>query len=211
MNRRRCLGMLVGAAAWPLAARTAPSWHAYNVTGTSPALAFRMQATPDGRTVTEADVRGHLTLVYFGYTFCPDVCPLTLQNVAAAFAKLGDAAKDMRFLFVTVDPGRDTNAELGKYVSLFGPQFIGLRGSDNDLARMAKRYRIAYTVDPSPDPDKYQVTHSSVIYVFDKQGNARLLVPSLDQANADINGLAADLLRLSNETPSWWSWLRSMA
>jgi protein SCO1/2 len=211
MNRRRLLGVLAGAAAWPLAARAASSWHAYDVTGTSPALAFRMQAAPDGRTVTEADFHGHLTLVYFGYTFCPDVCPLTLQNVAAAFTQLGAAAKDMRFLFVTVDPGRDTNAELGKYVSTFGPQFIGLRGSDNDLARMAKRYRIAYTVNPSPAPEKYQVTHSSVIYVFDKQGNARLLVPSLDQANADVNGLAADLRRLNDETQSWWSWLRSMA
>ena len=207
MNRRELLGAFAAVAVCPAAARAEP-WHAYNVTGTSPALAFSLHATPDGKTVTEADFRGHLTMVYFGYTFCPDVCPLTLQNVAAALSKLGDAAKDVRFLFVTVDPDRDTNAALSKYVSVFGPQFIGLRGSANELTRMAKRYRIAYSVDPSPDPEKYEVVHSSVIYVFDRQGSARLLVPSLDQANADVDGFAADLTRLNNDSPSWWSWLR---
>lgn len=211
MNRRQVLGGLAAAAMHPPLARAAQTWHAYNVTGTSPSLSFRLQATPDGRTLTEADVRGHVTMIYFGYTFCPDVCPLTLQNTAAALAKLGDAAQDTRFLFVTVDPGRDTNDALSKYVSVFGPQFIGLRGSANDLARVANRYRIAYTVDPSPDPDKYEVTHSSVIYVFDRQGNARLLVPSLDQANADVDGFAADLRRVDHDTPSWWSWLRGVA
>ncbi len=163
-----------------------------------------MQATPDGRTVTQADYRGLVTMLYFGYTFCPDVCPLTMQNVAPALGKTGDAAKQIRFLFVTVDPKRDTMPVLKSYVGLFGPEFVGLRGDADQLARLAKRFRIAYSVTPSDDPAKYEVTHSSAIYVFDRQGNARLLVPSMASQTPDIDGLAADLVRLTNEQPTWW-------
>ena len=206
LSRRELL--VASAAAWPLAAR-ADTWQRdIDVTGTSPSLDFRMQATPDGRTMTAADCRGHVTLLYFGYTFCPDVCPLTMQNLTDALSKAGEAGKDMRVLFVTVDPGRDTGDVLAKYVSLWGPNVIGLRGDDNALQRMAKRYRIAYSVDPSPDPTKYEVSHSSVIYVFDRQGDARLLVPSMAESTADTGALAADLVRLSNERPSLWNWLR---
>jgi protein SCO1/2 len=208
--RRRDL--LAGiAAALPLAAaRADDQWHDVDVTGTSPALELTMQATPDGRTVTQADYRGIVTMLYFGYTFCPDVCPLTLQNVTSALAKVPDAAKNVRFLFVTVDPGRDTLKVLGSYVSLFGPEFVGLRGDADQLERLARRFRIAWSVSPSDDPAKYQVTHSSAIYVFDRQGDARLLVPSMASQTPDIDGLAADLTRLTTEPPSWWSWLRGM-
>jgi protein SCO1/2 len=148
-------------------------------------------------------------MLYFGYTFCPDVCPLTMQNVAAALAKTGNAAKDIRFLFVTVDPNRDTIPVLKSYVGLFGPDFVGLRGDADQLELLAKRFRIAYSVTPSTDPAKYEVTHSSAIYVFDRQGNARLLVPSMASQKPDIDGLAADLVRLTKEQPSWFGWLRS--
>lgn len=209
MKRRDALGLL--AAALPLAAARADdeTWHDIDVTGTSPSLDFTLQATPDGRTVTQANYHGFVTMLYFGYTFCPDVCPLTMQNVAAALGKTGDAAKQIRFLFVSVDPGRDTVPVLKNYVSLFGPDFVGLRGDADQLARLAKRFRIAYSVTPSSDPRKYEVTHSSAIYVFDKQGNARLLVPSMASQKPDIDGLAADLTRLNNEKPSWLRWLLS--
>lgn len=212
MRRRQALGLL--AAALPLAATQAVAdegWHNIDVTGTSPSLDLAMRATPDGRTVTQADYRGTVTMLYFGYTFCPDICPLTMQNVAAALGKTGDAAQDMRFLFVTVDPARDAIPVLTSYVHLFGPDFVGLRGDANQLARLAKRYRVAYSVTPSDDPAKYEVTHSSAIYVFDRQGNARLLVASMASQTPDIDGLAADLVRLRNEKPSWWGWLRSLA
>ncbi len=218
MNRRDLLAGL--AASLPLAAAHAgeqPSpngsygpWHDIDVTGTSPPLELTMQATPDGRTVTQADYRGFVTMLYFGYTFCPDVCPLTLQNVSSALAKTGDAAKHIRFLFVTVDPNRDTIKVLKDYAGLFGPQVIGLRGDADQLERLAKRFRIAYSVAPSADPRKYEVTHSSAIYVFDRQGDARLLVPSMASQTPDIDGLAADQTRLTTEQPSWWGWLRGM-
>jgi protein SCO1/2 len=212
MRRREALGLL--AAALPLSAAWADdqSWHDIDVTGTSPSLDFTMQATPLGEAVFQNNYVGYVTMLYFGYTFCPDVCPLTMQNVATALAKTGAAAKDIRFLFVTVDPNRDTIPVLRAYVSLFGPDFIGLRGDADQLELLAKRFRIAYSVAPSPDPSKYEVTHSSAIYVFDRQGNARLLVPSMASQKPDIDGLAADLVRLTNDRPSsWMGWLRSLA
>jgi protein SCO1/2 len=211
MRRREALGLL--AASLPLSAAQGEDqpWHDIDVTGTSPSLDFTMQATPEGQTVSQGNYLGCVTMLYFGYTFCPDVCPLTLQNAAAALARTGGAAKHIRFLFVTVDPNRDTIPVLKTYVSLFGPDFIGLRGDADQLERLTKRFRIAYSVTPSDDPRKYEVTHSSAIYVFDRQGNARLLVPSMASQTPDIDGLAADLLRLTNEKPSWFDWLRSLA
>jgi protein SCO1/2 len=211
MRRREALGLL--AAALPVSAAWADDqrWHDIDVTGTSPSLDFTMQATPLGETVFQNNYVGYVTMLYFGYTFCPDVCPLTMQNVAAALAKTGAAAKDIRFLFVTVDPGRDTIPVLQAYVSLFGPDFVGLRGDADQLERLTKRFRIAYSVTPSADPSKYEVTHSSAIYVFDRQGSARLLVPSMASQKPDIDGLAADLMRLTNDMPSsWMGWLRNL-
>ena len=213
LRRRQALGLLAAATALPAAAvRADGPWHDIDVTGTSPSLNLTMQATaPEGETVFQANFAGYVTMLYFGYTFCPDVCPLTMQNVAAALAKTGKAAKDIRFLFVTVDPQRDTIPVLKNYVSLFGPDFVGLRGDADQLELLTKRFRIAYSVTPSPDPAKYEVSHSSAIYVFDRQLNARLLVPSMASKTPDIDGLAADLVRLVNERPAgWFGWLRGM-
>jgi protein SCO1/2 len=211
MRRREALGVL--AAALPFSAAFAENehWQDIDVTGTSPPLEFIMQSTPLGETVFQNNYVGYVTMLYFGYTFCPDVCPLTMQNVAAALAKTGAAAKDIRFLFVTVDPARDTIPVLRAYVSLFGPGFVGLRGDADQLELLAKRFRIAYSVTPSPDPSEYEVTHSSAIYLFDRQGNARLLVPSMASQQPDIDGLNANLVRLTNDQPSsWMAWLRSL-
>jgi protein SCO1/2 len=195
-------------AALPLAPARAQEWHDVDVTGSSPSLALRLQATPDGRTVTQDDYRGGVTMLYFGYTFCPDVCPLTLQNVLTALNKTGEAVRQIRFLFVTVDPRRDTIPVLAGYMKAFGPEFVGLRGDADALERLTTRFRIAWSVSPSDDPRQYDVTHSAAIYVFDRQLNARFLVPSMASQTPDIDGLAADLVRLSNEKPSWFSWLR---
>jgi protein SCO1 len=210
LRRRQALGLL--AAALPVAAARADKpWHDIDVTGTSPSLDLTMMATPEGQTVFQNNYVGYVTMLYFGYTFCPDVCPLTMQNVATALAKTGKAAKDIRFLFVTVDPNRDTIPVLTNYVRLFGPEFVGLRGDADQLELLTKQFRIAYSVTPSPDPSKYEVIHSSAIYVFDRGLNARLLVPSMASKTPDIDGLAADLTRLVNERPpSWFGWLREL-
>ncbi|GAA4763665.1 SCO family protein [Stakelama sediminis] len=174
-------------------------WHATNVSGSVPDLSLSLTRAGDGKAVDAGDYRGKVVALYFGYTYCPDVCPMTLSNMAQAVRTLGPAAKDVRVLFVTVDPNRDTPAVLSQYVKAFGPDFEGLYGTADQLARVAKRYRVAYSVTPSPDPAKYEVTHSSALYVFDKQGNARLLVSSLSSDKPDIKGTTADLKRLVGE------------
>ena len=169
---------------------------AIDISGNSPPLEFAMTRASDGRRVTEADYRGRIVMLYFGYTFCPDVCPTTLANVADILKRLGPDAERVRLLFVTVDPDRDTLPVLADYVKNFAPQIDGLRGDSDQIASLARRYRIAYSVTPATGTRPYEVTHGSAIYVFDATGAARLLIPSLGSTTGDIAGVTADLRRL---------------
>jgi protein SCO1 len=171
-------------------------WHATDMKGSMPDLAFTMTRAGDGKQVTADDFKGKVTLLYFGYTFCPDVCPTTLANVAAILRKLGPDADQVRALFVTVDPNRDTLPVLKSYVKLFAPQVVGLRGTPDQLAALARRYRVSYSVTPKSDGHPYEVTHSSAVYVFDKTGALRLLISSLSTSKPDIDGSVEDLKRL---------------
>jgi protein SCO1/2 len=171
-------------------------WHSTDLTGAFPALSFTMTRAADGKQVTAADYRGQVVMVYFGYTFCPDVCPTTLANVAEVLKRMGPDASHVRVLFVTVDPKRDTPDILRAYVKNFAPQIDGLRGTPDQLASMARRYRVAYSATSAKDGQPYEVTHSSAVYVFDGSGAARLLVSSLSTAQPDIAGAASDLKRL---------------
>jgi protein SCO1/2 len=171
-------------------------WHATDVTGVSPDLKFTMTRAEDGKEVTAADYRGKVALLYFGYTFCPDICPTTLANVAEILKGLGKEADKVRVLFVTVDPGRDTPKVLKQYTDAFAPQVDGLAGTADQLAALARRYRIAYSVKPNGDPARYEVSHSPAIYVFGKQGRARLLIGNLGVGKPDLKGIEADLHRL---------------
>jgi protein SCO1/2 len=188
------------------------SWHATNVTGVSPDLEFTMTRAEDGKEVTAADYRGKVTMLYFGYTFCPDICPTTLSNVAQILKGLGDEAGKVRVLFVTVDPDRDTPKVLNQYTDAFAPQFDGLIGTPDELAALARRYRIAYSVKPSNDPTKYEVSHSPAVYVFGDKGKARLLIGNIGQGTPDLKGLEDDLHRLINQgdRPGWFDWLQGM-
>jgi protein SCO1/2 len=185
------------------------SWHETDITGALPELQFTMTRTKDDKAVTASDYRGKVTLLYFGYTFCPDICPTTMANVARILKGLGGLADQVRVLFVTVDPNRDTPKILNQYTNAFAPQVDGLRGTPDQLAALARRYRIAYSVKPSPDPAKYEVTHSPAIYVFDKKGTSRLLISALGTAEPDIKGATTDIRRLlgQDDTSSPLAWL----
>jgi len=177
----------------------AQAWNSDDMTGALPRLAFTMTRASDGKTVTAADYRGKIVLLYFGYTFCPDVCPTTLLNLTTMLKGMGKQAADVRVLFVTVDPNRDTLAALKQYTEAFAPQVVGLRGTPGQLANLAKRYRVAYSVTPATGDQPYSVTHSSAIYVFDQSGKIRLLISSMATATPDIDGATADLGRLVDQ------------
>jgi protein SCO1/2 len=185
------------AAAATLAACHAPQhWHSTDVSGATPDLNFTLTRASDGKTVTAKDFRGKVVLLYFGYTYCPDICPTTLAHVAQALTPIDSSAKDVRVLFVTVDPARDDLKTLRDYTANFGPEFVGLRGSPDELATLAKRYRVAYSVKPDPDPAKYVVTHSSALYAFDRAGHARLLMSDLSGTTPDLKANTADIKQL---------------
>ncbi|HEX3887588.1 MAG TPA: SCO family protein [Phenylobacterium sp.] len=167
-----------------------------DVTGSFPPLAFTLTRATDGKTVTAADYRGKVVLLYFGYTFCPDVCPTTLLNLAQALKQLGPLVNQARVLFITVDPNRDTLPILKDYGAQFAPQIEGMRPTPDQLAGLARRYRAAYSVSPGDKDHPYVVTHSSAVYVFDKHGNARFLLTSMSTGASDTAGAAADLRRL---------------
>jgi protein SCO1/2 len=169
-------------------------WHAKNVRGVIPDLAFEM-TNDEGRTVHAADYRGEVVLLFFGYTHCPDVCPTTLARLAQAIKLMGDAGHRVRILFVTVDPARDPPALLHDYTRAFSPQAIGLRGSDAQLDALTKRYRVAYSHDAPDAHGNYAVSHSSAVFAFDAEGRARLVIAS----ELGAQEIAADLKRLVEE------------
>ncbi len=202
LTRRRVLTLAgLGLAGGVLSGCKPSPWHdGADVTGASPALKFRSTRAGDNRAVTEADYRGKVTLLYFGYTFCPDVCPLTLANLADVLRALGDDADKVRVLFVTVDPGRDTLELMGQYAGLFAPQIDGLRGTGDEIAALARRYRVVYSVRPAPEDTDYEVSHSDAVYAFDATGAARVLYSQLSGAAADIPSTAEDLRQLIRES-----------
>jgi protein SCO1/2 len=168
-----------------------------NVAGSLPPLSFAMTRAEDGKPVSEASYRGKIVLLYFGYSECPDECPTTLANLSAVLARLGGEARDIRVLFVTVDPDRDTAPALARYVANFASQIEALRGTPDELARLARRYRVVYSVRPASAGQPYEVTHSAGVWVFDGSGAARLLFASLDTGKPDLSGAAAQLKRLA--------------
>jgi protein SCO1 len=198
LSRRRLIG---GTAALALlaACKSDKGWHSVVVDGALPDLAFTMTRASDGKLVTEADYRGKLVMLFFGYTFCPDVCPLTMANVATVLEKMGDKARDVAVLFATVDPNRDTLPVLAAYTHGFGAEVDGLRGTDNQLARLARQFRVTYSVTPATATQPYRVLHGPSIYVFDRTGRARIMVTKFYDSTADIPGVVADMERLQAE------------
>jgi len=147
----------------------------------------------DGHTVTDADFRGKYLLVYFGYTYCPDVCPTTLNAIAGALDKLGKKADRLQPLFITVDPRRDTTAVIRQYTAAFTPRLLGLTGSAAQIATVAKEYRVYYAEHRTgPGPDDYSVDHSSILYLMGPDG--RFIAPI--RANGTGAEIAAELSKL---------------
>jgi protein SCO1 len=151
--------------------------------------AFRL-TDQSGRTVTDADLRGHPFLVFFGFTHCPDVCPTTLFEVSEVLGKLGPDAERVSALFITVDPERDTPAQMKDYLSSFNPRLIGLTGDPAAIAAVEKAYRV-YVKKVPLENGEYTMDHTALVYLMDKEG--RFVAPfNLKRTPEDA---AADLRR----------------
>ena len=128
-----------------------------------------------GKTVTDRDFRGQFMLIYFGYAYCPDVCPTELANMAAALDRLEDHAARVQPIFITVDPARDTSAFLADYVVNFHPRLIGLTGTAEQIAAAAKVYRVYYARSDAAGAADYLMDHSGFVYLMGPDGNYRAM------------------------------------
>jgi protein SCO1/2 len=146
----------------------------------------------DGVRRSSADFRGRYMLIYFGYSYCPDVCPTTLSLMADALDKLGPQSQKIVPLFITIDPERDTPAKLKPYVASFGPRFIGLTGDLSTIKKVAGLYRVYLKKEPLPG-GSYAMDHSSVIYLMGPDGK---FVTFWDDTAIGPDKLAAEIRKL---------------
>jgi protein SCO1/2 len=144
----------------------------------------------NGTARSDADFHGRYVLVYFGYTYCPDVCPTTLASIADALARLGPKASGVVPVFITVDPARDTPKVLKRYLAAFGPRFVGLTGSPPRIAKVAQEYHVYYARQPLKGGG-YGMAHSSQLYLLGPDGR---MVTFYDPP-IDGKALAADLAK----------------
>jgi len=153
----------------------APSFKGTDVTGADYGRVLEL-VDHHGKPRRLEDWRGKAVVLFFGFTHCPDVCPTTLADMAQVMRELGPLADRVQVLFVTVDPERDTQAALAKYVPAFDARFVGLRGSLEATRAVAKEFKIYFEKRPGRTPGEYSVDHSAQSYVIDPQGRLRLFV-----------------------------------
>jgi len=149
----------------------------------------------DGKTVSDTDFAGKYRLVYFGYSYCPDICPVDLQKLMrglAAFEK-SDPVRGAKIapMFITVDPERDTPAALKPFVSRYHPRLIGLTGTPEQIAAVAKAFVVTYNKVPGSAPDRYLMAHSQLAFLMDPAGKPLALLP-LDDPSTDADEGAPD-------------------
>jgi len=161
--------VILGAAVFlGLAHRDSPRGTAGTLLASTIGGPFRL-VDQNGKMVTDADLKGKWSLVYFGYTHCPDACPTALNDIAVALDELGPKRAAVRPVFITVDPERDTPEVLKSYVTAFDTPILALTGTAEEIAQAAKSYRVYYAKHPETGGD-YSMDHTSIIYVMDPQG-----------------------------------------
>ena len=169
-------------------------WHASDITGVMPDLEFSLTG-PDGVSVAASALLGKPVLVFFGFTNCPDVCPTTLTQLSVVIKKLGAQADDIQAVLVSVDPGRDTPAVMKSYTASFGPWLLGLTGPEEALAALREAYSVYSAMESSDSKGDYNVMHSAVVFVFDADGHARLLITDV----YDTDKVVSDLKQLIDQ------------
>ena len=150
-----------------------PAFKAIDITGAEYGRDFKLPDA-DGQVRTLADFKGKVTVVFFGYTQCPDVCPTTMVELAEVRKALGADGARVQGIFVSVDPERDTPEVLKAYVTNFSPDFVALRGTPEETAALAKHFKVFYSKVPGPTPTSYTIDHTAGSYIFDAHGKLRL-------------------------------------
>jgi protein SCO1/2 len=152
-----------------------PAFRSTDITGAELGRDFKL-IDHNGQPRTLADFRGKVLVVFFGFTHCPDVCPITLSELARALKRLGADAQRVQVVMITVDPERDTPEVLKQYVTALDPGFLGLTGDPQAIAETARDFKVFYQKSPGATPQAYSVDHSSGTFVYDPAGRLRLLV-----------------------------------
>lgn len=170
------------------------TFNSIDITGVDYARAFEL---PDvtGRIRTLSDFAGSVVAVFFGFTQCPDVCPVTLAKLTAVREQLGADGKRVAVLLITVDPERDTPDVMQAYMSNFDASFVALVPNGAQLAQVAKEFRIHFRKSPGNSPSSYSMEHTAATFIFDTRGRIRLYVPYDVQASAlakDVQGLLSE-------------------
>jgi protein SCO1/2 len=160
----------------------------------SPEPSFSFTLESMSGPVSLSDFGGKVVVLYFGYTFCPDVCPATLTDLARAMKLLGKKADDVQVIMVSVDPERDTADKLEEYVHAFDPDFIGLTGTPEQIAEVAARYGVYYAKHEGSDASGYLIDHTATVMVINEEGRLKLL----ESFGTTPEEMAADLAHLIN-------------
>ena len=172
------------------------NWNGKDISGLMPELAFELTGT-SGDTVTAEQTDGNIRLLFFGFTSCPDICPATIQKLSRAVKDLpAEMRADTQIVFVSVDPQRDTPERIDSYVSFFSDRAIGLTGEEPALRELSKRYRTTFGYDEPDAEGNYNVSHSGAVYVFDREGKARLLI----RPELSVEDIRTDLVALAEES-----------
>lgn len=151
------------------------SWNGTAFASPDPAPALTGLSLDSGEPADLARYEGKVVIVFFGYTSCPDVCPLTLSRVARAIEGLGDRGDEVQVLMVSVDPARDTLDVLGEYLRNFDERFVGVGGDMASVANMAASYGVFFDAQPPDDDGFYEVDHTSTLLGIDRQGNLKVI------------------------------------
>lgn len=151
------------------------SWNGTAFAAPDPAPAFTGLSFDSGEPADLTRYEGKVVVVFFGYTSCPDVCPLTLSRVARAIEGLGDRGDEVQVLMVSVDPARDTLDVLGEYLRNFDERFVGVGGDMASVANMAASYGVFFEAQPPDDDGFYEVDHTSTLLGIDRQGNLKVI------------------------------------
>lgn len=197
-ERRREMVRLVATGVFALALTSCisrkASFLSTDITGVPWGHDFRL-IDHTGQVRTLSDFRGKAVMLFFGYTHCPDMCPITLANMAEVVNRLGKDGKRVQGLFVTLDPARDTRRVLAQYVTAFHPTFVGLSGTEAEIEQAAREFKLFFKRQPADASGFYTVDHLSAVFAFDREGRLRLYM----RADSDPASMAHDMRILLHE------------